>query len=138
MRAELLQHLTDTARPGVPAGPGGGLSAAVGVLLQGWLWPVGRLRVGRVLLLMARPRSRPRSPRRQAPEKLPGGGPPWPMLRQQQALEASLSQAEQAAAARRAQVLISQGYGPLQAWLSYSGRHEGERSVEAQEPSGTG
>jgi hypothetical protein len=42
------------------------------------------------------------------------------------------------AAARRAQVLISQGYGPLQAWLSYSGRHEGERSVEAQEPSGTG
>jgi len=57
------------------------------------------------------------------------------MHRQQQALQASVGEAEQAAAARRAQVLISQGYGPLQAWLSYSGRHEGERSVEAQEPS---
>ena len=58
------------------------------------------------------------------------------MLRQQQALQASVGEGEQAAAARRAQVLISQGYGPLQAWLTYSGRHEGERSAEAQEPSG--
>lgn len=49
------------------------------------------------------------------------------MLRQQQALQARLGAAEQAAAARRAQVLITKGWGALEGWLLHEGQHPGER-----------
>ena len=41
------------------------------------------------------------------------------MLREQQALQAHLGAAEQAAAAHRAQALVSQGWGALEDWLNH-------------------
>ena len=52
---------------------------------------------------------------------------PWPMFCRQQALQARLGAAEQAAAAHRAQVLITQGWGALEGWLLHEGQHPGER-----------
>lgn len=49
------------------------------------------------------------------------------MLREQQALQARLGAAEQAAATTRAQLLVSQGYGVLQGWLEAPEAHPGER-----------
>lgn len=79
--------------------------------------------MGRVLQLVARRRA----PRRRNPEEPQGDGLPWPMLREQQALQARLGAAEQAAAAHRAQVLIAQGWGALEGWLLHEGQHPGER-----------
>lgn len=88
--------------------------------------------MGRVLLLVASPRSRRRSARTWAPEEPRGDGLPWPMLHEQQALRVRLGGSEQAAAASRAQVLVSQGYGPLLEWLQHPGQHPGERPPAAQ------
>lgn len=52
------------------------------------------------------------------------------MLREQQALQSRWGAAEQIAAAERAQVLVSQGYGPLLQWLNHEGRHPGEQPLE--------
>lgn len=80
--------------------------------------------VGRVLQLVAKRRA----PRRRTPEQPLGDGLPWPMLQEQQALQARLGGAEQVAAVDRAQVLITQGWGALEAWLMHEGQHPGERA----------
>jgi hypothetical protein len=59
-----------------------------------------------------------------------GDGRGWPMLRHQQALLAQLPGGEAAAAERRAQVLVNQGWGALQDWLDHPGHHPGERQQE--------
>jgi len=68
---------------------------------------------GEVQLQVASAKTRRRSTRKRTPEEPQRDGLPWPMLREQQALQARWGAAEQAAAAKRAQVLVSQGYGPL-------------------------
>lgn len=57
----------------------------------------------------------------------------WPQLREQQHLTAHLPPAEKAAAAQRAALLVSQGYGApgLKEWLNYPGQHPGERPASA-------
>lgn len=55
----------------------------------------------------------------------------WPQLREQQRLTAHLPPAEKAAAAQRAALLVSQGYGALEAWLNHPGQHPGERPPSA-------
>ncbi len=82
--------------------------------------------VGRVLLLVGTPRAGRRGPRRKGPAEAQGDGLPWPGLRQQQALLEGLEASEQIAAAERAQVLITQGHGALQGWLTHQGQHPGE------------
>ncbi len=79
--------------------------------------------MGRVLQQVARRRA----PRRWNPEEPQGDVVPLPILRQQQALQARLGAAEQADAAHRAQVLITQGWGALEGWLLHEGQHPGER-----------
>lgn len=54
------------------------------------------------------------------------------MLHEQQALQVRLGGSEQVAATSRAQVLVSQGYGPLLEWLQHPGQHPGERPPAAQ------
>ncbi len=55
----------------------------------------------------------------------------WPQLRQQQQLMANVPPEERAAAAQRAALLVSQGYGALEAWLNHPGQHPGERPASA-------
>ena len=88
--------------------------------------------VGRVLQLVAKRRA----PRKRTPEQPLGDGLPWPMFREQQALQARLGAAEQAAAANRAQVLVEQGWGALEDWLLHEGQHPGERppATSARQP----
>ncbi len=89
--------------------------------------------VGRVLQLVGTPRSGRRGPCRKGPAEAQGDGLPWPGLRQQQALLAGLEAGEQIAAAQRAQVLISEGYGALQPWLTHPGQHPGELPARASD-----
>ncbi len=98
-----------------------------GFLLQAWPGLPERTSVGRVLQLVARRRA----PRTRAPDRPLGDGVSWPLLREQQALQARLGEAEQAAAANRAQVLVEQGWGALEGWLLHEGQHPGERLPEA-------
>lgn len=56
-----------------------------------------------------------------------GDGLQWPGYREQQQLRAHIPEAEQRAAEQRAQVLVSQGWGALQAWLEAPEQHPGER-----------
>jgi hypothetical protein len=53
------------------------------------------------------------------------------MLRRQQALLSQLPDGEAAAAERRAQALVGQGWGALQDWLEHPGQHPGERPAAA-------
>ena len=69
--------------------------------------------VVRVLQLVATPKASRRGPRKRNAEEPQGDGLQWPLLREQQALQAHLGAAEQAAAAHRAQMLVSQGWGGL-------------------------
>jgi len=87
--------------------------------------------VVRVLQLVATPKASRRGPRKRNAEEPQGDGLQWPLLREQQALQAHLGAAEQAAAAHRAQALVSQGWGSLEEWLNHPGQHPGERLVEA-------
>jgi hypothetical protein len=99
-----------------------------GIHATGWPGP-GQLlagTVGRVLQLVGTARAGRRGPRRKGPVEPQGDGLPWPGLRQQQALLAALEAPEQIAAAERAQVLITQGHGALQQWLTHPGQHPGE------------
>ena len=66
----------------------------------------------RVLQPVATPRIGRRGPRKRIAEEPQGDGLLWPLLREQQALQAHLGAAEQAAAAHRAELLVSQGWGP--------------------------
>lgn len=81
--------------------------------------------------LVGTPRARRQSPCRRPPVEPQGDGLPWPGLRQQQALLAGLEAGEQIAAAERAQVLVSQGFGALQGWLTHPGQHPGEPPARA-------
>lgn len=72
-----------------------------------------------------------RTRRKPAADEAQGDGLPWPLLREQQALQARWGEAERIAAADRAQVLITQGYGPLLAWLEAPGPHPGETQTAA-------
>ncbi len=81
--------------------------------------------------LVGIPRARRQSSRRRPPVEPQGDGLPWPGLRQQQALLEGLEVSEQIAAAERAQVLISEGYGALQHWLTHQGQHPGELPARA-------
>jgi hypothetical protein len=87
--------------------------------------------VVRVLQLVATPKASRRGPRKRNAEEPQGDGRQWPMLREQQALQAHLGAAEQAAAAHRAELLVSQGWGALEAWLNHPGQHPGERPAAA-------
>lgn len=87
--------------------------------------------VGRVLQLVGTPKARRQSTRKRPPVEPQGDGLPWPGLRQQQALLEGLGASEQIAAAQRAQVLISEGYGALQPWLTHQGQHPGEPPARA-------
>ena len=95
--------------------------------------------VVRVLQLVATPKASRRGPRKRNAEEPQGDGLQWPLLREQQALQAHLGAAEQAAAAHRAQVLVNQGWGALQAWLEAPGQHPGERPAAApdRDPGGS-
>jgi len=72
-----------------------------------------------------------RTRRKPAADEAQGDGLLWPLLREQQALQARWGEAEQIAAAERAQVLITQGYGPLLPWLEAPGPHPGEPQAAA-------
>jgi hypothetical protein len=78
-------------------------------------------------------RSGRRGPRKHAEDQSQGDGVRWPLLREQQQLKAHIPEAEQAAAAERAQVLVSQGWGALEEWLNHPGEHPGERPAVAPE-----
>jgi hypothetical protein len=67
-----------------------------------------------------------RTRRKPAADEAQGDGLPWPLLREQQALQVRWGEAERIAASDRAQVLITQGYGPLLPWLEAPGPHPGE------------
>jgi hypothetical protein len=69
-----------------------------------------------------------RTRRKPAADEAQGDDLPWPLLREQQALQAHWGEAERIAAADRAQVLVTQGYGPLLPWLEALDPHP----VEAQ------
>ena len=58
------------------------------------------------------------------------------MLREQQALQIRLGAAEQAAAAIRAQVLVTQGWGALRDWLEAPEAHLGERPPQPTQAAG--
>lgn len=88
---------------------------------------LGAAPLAEIVLVVAFRRSARRAQQQQPEGMAQGDGLQWPMLRHQQALQARLGQAEQAAAAMRAQVLISQGCGPLMPWLQHPGSHPGER-----------
>lgn len=90
------------------------------------------LSVGRALHPMP-PRSTAgrRTRREPTADEAQGDGLPWPLLREQQALQARWGEAERIAAADRAQVLITQGYGPLLPWLEAPGPHPGEAQAAA-------
>ena len=92
----------------------------------------------RVLQLVATPKASRRGPRKRNAEEPQGDGLQWPLLREQQALQAHLGAAEQAAAATRAQLLVSRGYGALQGWLEAPEAHPGERPAAPmdREPAG--
>jgi hypothetical protein len=83
--------------------------------------------VVRVLQLVATPKASRRGLRKRTAEEPQGDGVLWPLLREQQLLRAHLPEADQAAAAARAQLLVSQGYGVLQGWLEAPEAHPGER-----------
>ncbi len=85
--------------------------------------------MGRVLQQVARRRA----PRRWNPEEPQGDGVSWPMLCRQQALQVRLGATEQAAAAHRAQVLITHGWGALEGWLLHEGQHPGEQPPRASD-----
>jgi hypothetical protein len=67
-----------------------------------------------------------RTRRKPAADEAQGDGLLWPLLREQQALQACWGDAERIAAADRAQVLVTQGYGPLLPWLEAPSPHPGE------------
>lgn len=69
----------------------------------------------------------PPRPRRPSLELEQQDGLGWPQLREQQRLAAHVPPEERAAAAQRAAVLVSQGYGALAQWLQHPGQHPGER-----------
>ena len=87
--------------------------------------------MGRVLQLVATPKAGRRGLRKRTAEEPQGDGVLWPLLREQQLLRAYIPEAEQSAAAERAHVLVSQGWGALEEWLNYPGQHPGERPPAA-------
>jgi hypothetical protein len=102
-----------------------------GMHLQCWREAAQAPSVGRALHPMP-----PRSPagrdrRKPVADEAQGDGLPWPLLREQQSLQARWGEAERIAAAERAQVLITQGYGPLLPWLEAPGTHPGEAPAAA-------
>jgi len=80
---------------------------------------------------MSAPRSGRRGPRKRTAEEHQGDGVLWPSYSEQLQLRAQIPQAEQAAAAERAQVLVSQGWGALEEWLNHPDQHPGERPAAA-------
>jgi hypothetical protein len=76
-------------------------------------------------------RSGRRGPRKRSGEEPQGDGILWPGYSEQLQLRANIPEAEQAAAAERAQVLVSQGWGALEEWLNHPGQHPSERPVLA-------
>jgi hypothetical protein len=90
-----------------------------------------RVEQGRAEAMPRTPAPRQRRTRQKPAEEELGDGRPWPMLRQQQALLAQLPEGEAEAAEHRAQVLVGQGWGPLQDWLEHPGQHPGERPAAA-------
>jgi hypothetical protein len=77
------------------------------------------------------PAPRRRRGRQRPDETELGDGLPWPMLRRQQVLLSQLPDGEAAAAERRAEQMVRQGWGALQDWLEHPGRHPGERAQAA-------
>ena len=75
---------------------------------------------------MAATKSGRRGPRKRSAEELQGDGVLWPLLLEQQRLRAHIPEAEQRAAEVRAQLLVEQGWGSLEAWLNHKGQHPGE------------
>lgn len=72
LRAELLQHRTNTARPGVPAGPGGGLSAAVGFSLSGLALACRASQLGESAAAGGQPPIKTPQPAQTGPREAPG------------------------------------------------------------------
>ena len=87
--------------------------------------------MGRVLQLVATPKAGRRGLRKRSAEEPQGDGVLWPLLREQQLLSAHITESEQSAAAERAHVLVSQGWGALEEWLNHPGQHPGERPPAA-------
>ena len=83
--------------------------------------------MGRVLQPVATPRSGRRGPRKRFAEEPQGDGILWPSYSEQLQLRAHIPEAEQAAAAERAHVLVTLGWGALEEWLNHPGQHPGER-----------
>jgi hypothetical protein len=97
-----------------------------------------RSSVGRAQPPMGAPRSSRRGPRKRSAEEPQGDGVLWPSYSEQLQLRAHVPEAEQAAAAERARVLVSQWWGALEEWLNHPGQHPGERPAAPldREPAG--
>ncbi len=105
---------------------------AMALRMQGWPEAAQAPSVGRAPHPMP-PRSTAgrRTRRKPVAAAAQGDGLQWPLLREQQALQAPWGVAERIAAADRVQVLITQGYGPLLPWLEAPGPHPGEARAAA-------
>jgi hypothetical protein len=90
-----------------------------------------RVEQGRAEAMPRTPAPLQRRTRQKPAEEELGDGRGWAMLRRQQALLSQLPEGEAEAAERRAQVLVEQGWGALQAWLEHQGQHPGERAPAA-------
>jgi hypothetical protein len=82
------------------------------------------------LLVVATNQPGRRGRAKRSADELQGDGLQWPGYRQQLQLRAHIPEAEQLAAEQRAQVLVSQGWGALQAWLEAPGPQPGERPAQ--------
>jgi len=89
------------------------------------------LELGQTKAMPRTPAPRQRRTRQKPAEEELGDGRGWAMLRRQQALLSQLPEGEAAAAERRAQRLIEQGWGALQSWLEHPGQHPGEQTPAA-------
>jgi hypothetical protein len=87
---------------------------------------------------MGAPRSGRRGPRKRTADELQGDGVLWPGYGEQLRLRIHIPEAEQRAAEQRARVLVSQGWGALQAWLESPDQHPGERRPAQPLPASKG